>query len=211
MPNSGHYTVCPYYKDSREKTIICEDITRTFRWKMQRHNYMLKYCDSEWKLCPYAKKISEMYDRIEKGANMSEEKYIENMQELNRELKHVRKLLKRAEEREKEKEQTIERIKKHKDAIEEHYKILHRKYEEEKRNAAKVAAQIGVTISTYEARFCYLISKYANGEFDENEFREWSKDKEFALISSEKDEKGVTTKFKAIVRESKSNGNKLKS
>lgn len=201
MSNSGHYTLCPYYKDSKNKSITCEDIFRTFRWKSQRHKWMVKYCDCDWNECPYAQSLNEVYRKVlEEGADMEKEMLKQKCKELEKELKKVKTMLGKAEKRLEAKDDEIKDARRKKNKAEEHYKIVKRwyheineKYENEKLKALKFEKFIEENLIEYEKRYCFMLSKMPNQELIETEYTEWVKNNN-ARLKSIKDDKGNLVK-----------------
>lgn len=170
---------------------------------------MLIYCENNWQNCEHAKKLEQMYKRIEEGSDMAKEKHIDKVQEQAKEIKKLLKMLDRAEQRLEEKEQVIAKLKEKRNMIEEHYKVVLRRKNEEENKARKFYDLMEQQTAMYVKRFCYLMEKFNNSEFDELDFKEWAK-KKVCSIQPVK-ENGKTVKWKAITAEVKKNGNKHKS
>ena len=118
MPNNGHITLCPYYRDEKNKSISCDDIFRSFRYPVQKKRWMKAYCDAAWEDCPHAKKLNEMYDRVlEGGADMETEILKHNNAELTKELKSVKSMLGKSEKNNAKKDDSIAELRKEKDQL----------------------------------------------------------------------------------------------
>lgn len=87
------YTLCPYYIDENKKTISCEDIIRRFATYRSKNKWMNKYCDKEWKGCPYAQALDVMYQRIDQGADEPTARLCLQVQSLKAENKKLIALL----------------------------------------------------------------------------------------------------------------------
>lgn len=64
----GRYILCPFFKNEKKgrPTISCEDCIRYFGTVEKREAYFKKYCEANWEGCPGAKRLNEMYERIDK-------------------------------------------------------------------------------------------------------------------------------------------------
>ena len=198
MPNNGRITVCPFYRDEKNKSISCEDVYRTFRYLKQKNEWMDRYCDADWEHCPYAKKLNEMYDRIEEGDEDAEMEH--KIEALEKELRSVKSMLGKAENRLKAKDEMIKDLRKQKRAIEDRYHTVRTEYDKEKQRADYFYTRLFYTLPSYEARFCYLMCMCdPNGELHEADFQEWCKGKTLRLDAAEKDDKGNVLIWKAVI------------
>lgn len=185
MPNNGRITLCPFYRDEKNKSISCEDTFRTFRWLSQKKEWMDTYCDKEWEKCPYAISLNEMYQRIEEGDVMAEEAH--NVEALRTELKKMASKLGRAEKRLEPKLQEIESLKSKKKMWEDKYFEEHKKLAQAERRIKDLEGnamdELVNMARIYEDRMCYMIDMFVPlQKLSESEMKEWAKDKEIALI-----------------------------
>lgn len=67
----GFYITCPYFMHQQHKrpTISCEDCVRLFESNEEKFDYIKKYCEEDWKACPFAVRLNEIYERT---INMSD-------------------------------------------------------------------------------------------------------------------------------------------
>ena len=106
------YTLCPYYVDENKKTISCEDVIRRFVTYRSKNKHMNKHCDKDWKSCPYAVSLSEMYRRIEAGSDEYTEKLRHKAKALEKENKKLISLLGRYDVRLYSKDVEIRQVRK---------------------------------------------------------------------------------------------------
>ena len=100
------YTVCPFYKDENHKTISCEDTYRRFELLSEKNEWMDRYCDVDWKECPYAQDMWAAYEEAdERGDDVPLKD--EKIRALKKELHKQSSMLGRAEKRVMELEQTL--------------------------------------------------------------------------------------------------------
>lgn len=59
----GMYILCPYFKRERKKSITCEDTIRSYATPGDKRRVLKAYCTSEWKRCPVASTLEEIYAR----------------------------------------------------------------------------------------------------------------------------------------------------
>ena len=64
----GYYVKCPYYINGQKKptaTIVCEDTHRDFG-TVEKKNWQLEHvCQNDWKSCPFAQALNDLYERTE--------------------------------------------------------------------------------------------------------------------------------------------------
>jgi len=64
----GYYVKCPYYINGQKKptaTIVCEDTHRDFG-TVEKKNWQLEHvCQDDWKSCPFAQALNDLYERTE--------------------------------------------------------------------------------------------------------------------------------------------------
>jgi len=186
MSNNGRYTLCPYYRDEKNKSISCEDTFRTFRWKSKKKEWMDTYCDKDWSSCPYAQDLTKMYEAVEKGDTMAEENHL--IEALQKENKNLASKLGRAERRLEPKEQEIKRLRKLNKRIEDMYFEEHRRLNNARKeiddlngkSLERLDKEIKAMVGIYEDRMCYMLYKLG-GSVKEKDIEEWSKGKEFAI------------------------------
>lgn len=183
MPNNGRITICPYYRDEKNLSISCEDTFRRFRWPAQKKRHMDTYCDKDWKACPYAKKLSELYKSLEGETEMNSKlKRLEHEnEELRRELRKGASLLGKTQKREQDKDNLIRTLRHEKDVAEKLYfkeRDRNRGYEEKERRAV---SEMSIISREYEARFAYLMAAHHIPMMREREFRKWINENEFKL------------------------------
>lgn len=206
MPNTGRIVVCPFYRDEKNKSISCEDTFHRFRYKKTKLSWMDRYCDLDWKSCPYAKELLRAYDAKDEGEEMADLIH-ENIAK-GRELKRLSQMLTRAEKRIEAKEETIKDLRKRVRILEDKYFEKDKAYNEEQKRAERQFEETLGILQIYEARFCYLMHHYGDGTFDEEDFVKWCEGKEYRLIPKEK--KGSkTVLWMADVREIKDGNNIL--
>ena len=123
------YTLCPYYVDDNKKTISCEDVIRRFATYRSKNRHMDKFCDKDWQRCPYAVELTQMYQRIEGGADEGHEIMQHNLIALEKENKKLISLLGRYDKRIEAKDAEIRQLRKRKKELED---ALHRERKKRK-------------------------------------------------------------------------------
>lgn len=209
MPNNGRITLCPYYRDEKNLSISCEDVFRRFRWKKQKTRWMDTYCDDQWTECPYAQQLDQMYDKKEGQITVEKKRIVElehENQELKKELRKTASMLGRSEKREKAKEADIKELRKKNRYLEEKYMEYAGKVRQYEAKEDRVMESLSMITSVYEARFAYLLTVFGDGTFNEHDFDQWCRGKEFAIVRDEKDPEARL--FRAIVREESQEGEK---
>ena len=199
MPNNGRITVCPFYLSERNKTISCEDTPHRFRYRKQKKDWMGRYCDHDWAACPYAKDLNDMYDKLFKEGD-TEVETEHKIDALEKEIRKLSQMLTKAEKRLEAKDEEIKAIRKKKQSFEQKAVELNSKYMELKKGYDYLERKLLNTSSMYKARFCYLIHVAGDGTFNEAEFWQWAKNKEYRLVGMDPDEKGRPTWWKAEVK-----------
>ena len=210
MPNNGHITLCPYYKDEKNNSISCEDTFRSFSNHQKKIEWMDKYCDKDWSLCPYAIELEAMYERINKGADMNLESLKLKAKGLEKELRKLASVhgrdVRKIDTLNRElaqKEAEIQNLVERNHRIEKKYKEFRAQFDKANRDADNWRNyglhmhDVGIT---YEGRFCYLISEFAGGIFEDSKYEEWMKEHNYRLDVDHKDEKGRGV-YKAVVWE----------
>ena len=178
------YTRCPYYIDESRRSISCEDVCRSYSSENKKWAWMDMYCDSwDWMKCPYAADISEAYRRYEEGDEMA---LIE--QELKAQKKEIESLLRKLGRANKK----LDKARAKNQDLESQKRIYFEKWrkadEQLREYEKKIADQLGAMAGIYEQRMCYLIDKYADGKFYDNEVEAWAGDKAFALMHDTDDD-----------------------
>lgn len=183
------YTRCPYYIDDSRKTISCEDVCRSYNTADQKWAWMDMYCDSwDWMRCPYAADRTEAYRKYEEGdkAALEEQKDRATKDEirslttkLGRMNKKLDKMRAKNQDLEVQKKIYYEKWRKAQDQLQEYEK--------------KIAAQVMGISNAYEARLAYMMDMFSGGTLNESDVKDWIKDKEWAIVSTEY---GFEVKFK---------------
>ena len=65
MSNSGHYTLCPFFKSEHGRRLSCEDCDHYFRTAEEKHEYMLMFCDRDFGACRYAIVLKALWEEID--------------------------------------------------------------------------------------------------------------------------------------------------
>lgn len=102
---------CPFYiKHKHESSsIVCEDCSREFFTKEARRTQLNSICKSNWKTCPHAIALLELYERTE-GMNLTakEKEHLQHTCEQQKdELKRIRIRYKHAQKTIEEKERDL--------------------------------------------------------------------------------------------------------
>ena len=108
------YTICPYYIDDNKKTVSCEDVIRRFATYRSKNKHMNKFCDKDWKECPHAMVLSEMYHNMESAPDPAKLQ----VRALEKENKKLISLLGRYDVRLDAKDAEIRRIRKKNEELE---------------------------------------------------------------------------------------------
>ena len=178
MPNNGRITECPFYVNERNSYITCEDMKRRFRYRKQKEDHMDKYCDKDWRDCPYAKVLLRGYEREEDMVFRVGHK----MRALEVENKKVNMMLSKAEARDKEKAGQIRALQKKNRHLEHVYMLYKDKYEQLRDAEENAMAQINEAMQLCEARVAYLLSRKRDHRLDEADFKAWHEKHEFAIV-----------------------------
>lgn len=129
------YTICPYYVDENKKTISCEDVIRRFATYRSKNRHMDKFCDKDWKDCPYAMALTQMYEDCDTGSDPDRIKLEHRSKALEKENKKMLSLLGRYDIRILSKDKEISQIRKKNRELEDALHKEHRKRKEaERRN-----------------------------------------------------------------------------
>ncbi len=187
MPNNTRIPICPYFRDEKNKSVSCEDVYRGFDSVARKCAWMDKYCDEwTWAECPYAKDLNEMYERIERGADMETEQMAQKIKAMSKELRYKATLLGRADKRLEAKEAEIKDLRKKNRRLEELREEEYKKRRQIEttldRKSEKAAAQLTEVIKLYKGAMCYLLSKTPDGKVPEDEIKEWAKDKYYTVV-----------------------------
>lgn len=203
MPNNGRYTMCPYYRDERNKSISCEDTFRRFTSKRKKFQWMSNFCDESWSECPYAKALTDLWNRIDEGADMETEMLQHKLRELQKEQKKMSSMLGKADKQAEKDKKTIKELKARAERLIQMYRKANQQYLDEKTRNTKVANQVFAVANMYEGFMTYLLEVFSMGEFRVENYEKWAEGKEFRLDAIERDENGKPTVFKAVVRKVK--------
>lgn len=97
MPNHNLIAICPYYLSDNDKSITCEDTIRQFRTSAIKRCYLEEHCCSfQWKDCPYARALDQVYEKISMHPEEAESIYYEHqIQAIKKELARVTSLWRR--------------------------------------------------------------------------------------------------------------------
>ena len=187
MPNNTRIPICPFFRDEKNKSISCEDIFRGFNSVKQKYDWMDTYCDGwEWAKCPYAVSLNEMYERIEKGADMELEQLEHKVEALTKELRSQAKKLGRAYRRIEAKDEEIKELRKKNTILQEQKqnefsKRRRAEYELDK-HGRKVSDQLQEVINLYKDAFCYLLSQTPEQKIPEADIKAWAEGKSFTVV-----------------------------
>lgn len=185
----SRYTRCPYYIDDSRKTISCEDVCRSYNTAEQKWAWMDMYCDSwDWMRCPYAADRTEAYRKYEEGDNaaLEEQKDRATKDEIRSLTTKLGRMNKKFDKM-RAKNQDLEAQKK---IYYEKYRKAHDQLQEYEK---KIAAQVMGISNAYEARLAYMMDMFSDGTLNESDVKDWIKDKEWAIVSTEY---GFEVKFK---------------
>lgn len=199
----ARYTLCPFYKSNKRKTIACEDCFHRFDEEEDLQEHMNRYCDQDWQECSYAKDLMDAYELVEKGDENALEDYKRDAKDA--ELKSLSSKLGRAEKRIEARDQEIRDLRKKNRDLDQKCMEMEglvrkvnardEKMAEHLRETQKklhditedLSEKIGKAMSLYKDRLCYMISEYAGGELPEEEVERWAEGKEFSIILETED------------------------
>lgn len=186
MPNNGRITLCPYYRDEKNKSISCEDTFRRFRYTSQKNKWLDMYCDDKWEECPHAISITRMYERMEDMSEYEQEllQLRETNKALRAELKKTAMLLGKAEKRLEKNAEKLEQIRAKHRAAENLYLKYREKTEQYIAKEKDMQNILHGYAYMYEARFAYLMSE-SGMELNEKLLDEWLKTHEYRIIPNE--------------------------
>ena len=195
MPNFDRIAICPYYIADKRKSISCEDVFRTFPDVKHKNHWMDQYCCVwDYRLCPYAADLNRMYDRIEKGADVTITEYEQRYKALDQEIRAQSKRLGRTEKRVERQQKKIDELRAVNQRLTDvniqldqrmkrYYKDAQAAKEQLDEYERKVAEQVSKLTETYEQRMAYLIEVFCpTKSFYEDNARAWAGDKAFAVI-----------------------------
>ena len=102
---------CPFYIKHKfeSSSIVCEDCSREFYTREARHAQLLNVCKTNWKTCPHAIALLELYERTD-GMNLTakEKEHLQHTCEQQKdELKRIRIRYKHAKKTIEEKERDL--------------------------------------------------------------------------------------------------------
>lgn len=194
------YTLCPYYEGERLSRISCEDIYRTLDSEEEKGAWMDAYCDKDWAKCPYAKDLSDAYERYQKGDRRALNEQKEKA--MKTEIKSLAVKLGKANKK-------IERQKKKIDELmavnqsfcrksnddEKRKRMFYDKWRDTQNELAEYenheAERYYALAKLYEDRIAYLIHTYCDGRLEEKTVKEWAEGKEYALTFDKESEDPV--------------------
>lgn len=203
MPNNGHYTLCPYYRDEKNKSISCEDIFRRFDSKRKKYKWMDQFCDDSWSDCPYAIALTEMWERILNGADMDKEQLEHKNKELTTELKKQSSRLGRLDKQIEKKDAEIKKLKDRAERLIAMVRDAQDEARDARNNTVLVAKQVGNLSTMYEGYISFLMTENNVDELSVDAVEKWAENKEFKLTATKRDEDGKPAVFVAEVREVK--------
>ena len=61
----GRFALCPYFHSEKKLSISCEDTVRQFYSKADKNRRLKDHCDSDWKSCPHADALNQLYERMD--------------------------------------------------------------------------------------------------------------------------------------------------
>lgn len=195
MPNTGHYSRCPFFSSEREKVITCEDVFRRFRSKTDKDNYMWTYCDTDWEECKYARELLDLYDRIEKKGETVQmmEIFRHRTGATRAELKKVATQLGKAEARCVRQNEEIEKLKTDLENLREKNKELFKMHADfkadQRRKDEKLLEEMMDQASIYESYLAYLMDQFAGGSIDIEAAAEWGTKYKYLIKGSMEDGK----------------------
>lgn len=190
MPNDKHLPLCPFYKWHQRRSITCEDINRTFSDSAEKEKWLRTYCDTaSWERCEYAQDLNRAYERLFKGDDKAMQEL--ETKALEREIKKLSTLLGKAEKRVERQQKKIDELR----AVNKSFTTVNENLYNKWRDANtameiyedKIADQVQRMADAYEVRLAFLVDKY--GPFSDADVDEWRKDKSFALVYDENDDR----------------------
>lgn len=212
----ARYTLCPFYKSNKRKTIACEDCFHRFDQEENLQDHMNRYCDQDWQECGYAKDLMDAYELVEKGDENALEDYKRDAKDA--ELKSLSSKLGRAEKRIEARDQEIKDLRKKNRELDQKCMEMEgimrkvnardekmaerlRKTNKQLRDLSEgLTEKIGTAMSLYKDRLCYMISEYAGGELPEEEVEKWAEGKAFSIVLETEEGKKI---WKVYVEEDK--------
>ena len=138
---------------------------------------MDRFCDDDWKNCPYAKEMLRGYEKEEDMVFRVGQK----MRALEVENKKVNMMLTKAEARDAQKAIEIRQLKKKNEVITKKYAELKDKYDQLREMEEKAMEQLNEAANLCEARVAFLLSKRRDKRLDEEEFRAWHEKYDYML------------------------------
>ena len=200
MSNNGRITVCPFYRNEKGYSITCEDVYRRFETKADKKHHKFTYCCEEWKKCPYAQDLNELYEKMEGQKMNKTDELRQKCKAQEKEIKKLATMLGKADKKVAELTRANENLQKL-------YVKWQDKAKESKESELKAFDELNALSDIITGRMVYLMVTYTDGKLDEREFQKWAEGKEFALYATEteKDEEGrdVTAVWGAVVRGAK--------
>ena len=203
MPNNGRITLCPYYRDEKNLSISCEDIFRRYRWPAQKKNWMDKFCDKDWKKCPYAQDLDKLYESYVEGDTMGNK--IKELTHKNtalvKEQRKTASMLGRANKREAEKDKQIAELQRKNRYLEEQYMKHRDQIEAAKEAEQRRMNELNTITAIHEGIIAYLMTTFAGGSFDKADFDAWTDKYEYVIVADwERVEEPDGTERARIVR-----------
>ena len=187
MPNNTRMPICPYFRDEKNLSISCEDVYRDFDNLKKKYSWMDTYCDTwDWGQCPYAIDLNEMYERIDKGADMEQEQMKHQIEAMSRELKGKSIKLGKANRRLEAKDKEIRELRNKNRILQEQKQEEYSKRRKAEyaldRQGKKVSDQLQEVINLYKDAFCYLLDQHPEKKIPEEDIKAWSKGKSYTVV-----------------------------
>lgn len=228
MPNTGHYTICPYFMSERSKAITCEDVFRRFKSKKEKDEWMHTFCDKDWKKCKYAQSLHAMHERInEKGEkDRMIEIFKHKSQATREELKKVSTQLGKTEAKKEKQEDLIRYLKAREEStvkkiadlqaennalmenietLREKNKELFKKWQDERKTVfdkeEKMLAEMLEQANIFEGYIAYLLHTHGEEFLDVEGAFDWADKYEYAISAGEYSEDKKLKSLKLTVRE----------
>lgn len=193
MPHTSHLVQCPYFIHEKNRSITCEDTARTFKDQPEKDAWMDCYCDNKWCDCRYAMDLDIMYQKIEEGASMEEEKVKQIKEATKKEHKKLAMMYDAAEKRAERRKKKLDEMRTINQTLTQNninlsdmnkrylkrWKDAQSQLEDYQKHEAERYFQMA---KLYEDRIAYLIDTYCEDKkLAEADVKAWAEGKEYAL------------------------------
>lgn len=198
MPNLGYVIECPYYKSDKLRSITCEDTIRFYNKPEKKQEHIEAYCAGDWKKCPFAQRLQEVYEGSGHGF---EDLYRHYADVRYRELIKVISMTGKKDGVITRLEDEIWRYKAQLDVAE---KAIARRVQSEKALREKSEAafkQINTLANMYDQIFAYLLAGSMMKSIDLEAVDAWAKEHEWRLIPEKGEDEHIIA-WKVEVRDS---------